>query len=220
MSDQTNHPGAVEIGGRLMLPNDKGGHDALEMIQPVDLLQDQTVKSIIGYAEALSAQIARFKGHTFDDINTFLVLLAEQYGAKRGGKKGNLTLTSYDRCCRVELKVADRIVFGPQLQIARDLVDECIASWADGARSEFRALVDGAFNVDKEGTVDRAALLKLRRLNIDNPVWKRAMEALGDSIRTEGTTTYMRFARRANVNAPWVGISIDLAAVQAPTPSP
>ncbi len=217
IAEGPSHPGAVNIDGRLMLPNNRGGFDALTMIDAVDLLQDQTVKSIIGYAEALSAQIARFKGHTFDDINSFLDLIAEKYGAKRGGKKGNLTLTSYDGCMKVELKVADRIVFGPQLQVARSLVDECIASWSDGARDEIRALVDGAFNTDKEGTVDRTALLKLRRLNINNPVWKRAMEALGDSIRTEGTTTYMRFSRRPDVNALWTSISIDLAGVQAAT---
>jgi len=225
IADTPSHPGAVNVGGRLMLANDRGGFDPLTMIDAVDLLQDQTVKAIIRFAEELSARIARFKGHTYDDINSFLDLIAEKYGAKRGGKKGNLTLTSYDRCMKVELKVADRIVFGPQLQVARSLVDECIASWSDGARDEIRALVDGAFNTDKEGTVDRTALLKLRRLNINNPVWKRAMEALGDSIRTEGTTTYMRFSRRANVNAPWSSISIDLAGVQAqsadaPTPSP
>ncbi|MFM2042091.1 MAG: hypothetical protein RLY86_667 [Pseudomonadota bacterium] len=189
------------------------------LVKPADKLMDQTVRSLIGHAEALSARIGRFKGHCFDDVNALLALLAEQYGETRGGAKGNVSLTSFDGCLKVQVAVSDRIAFGPELQIAKSLVDQCIISWSEGARAEICALVDGAFQVDKEGTVNREALLRLRRLDIRDETWTKAMEALTDSIRVEGSKTYMRFYRRVTPEDAWSPISIDLAAVSAPAPT-
>ena len=73
--------------------------------------------------------------------------------------------------------------------------------------------------VDKAGRVNREALLRLRKLQIDDPTWKRAMEALTESERVEGSKTYMRFQIRKAVDQDWETISIDLAAVSAPAPA-
>src|SRR3546814_15019142 len=66
----------------------------VEAIKPADLLMDETVRKITGFARDLSAQIARFKGHTFEDVNGLQALIAQEYGVTVGGRKGNITLTS------------------------------------------------------------------------------------------------------------------------------
>lgn len=216
MTFETNLP-AVPPGYRRDI---RGNLMAEANIKPAELLEDQTVQKIHAFAEDLSAQIARFKGHCFDDVATFLAIIAEQYGDTRGGAKGNMTLSTFDGTRKVQIQVAERLTFGPQLKIAKNLVDECIRSWAEGANGNIRALVDQAFDVDKEGKVNREALFRLRRLNIDDERWQRAMQAMTDSIRVEGSTVYIRFHKRASATERWSAITIDIASAEAPSARP
>lgn len=204
---------AIEtIGGEPYMRDAGGRLVPLGLVKDAHRLEDQTVRAIIGFAQSLSDQIARFRGHTFDDVGAFVDLLAEKYKGHRGGKKGNITLTSYDGCLKVVVQVADQLTFGPELQIAKGLVDQCITDWAAGIRPEIRALVEHAFQVDKEGRINRAALFQLRRLEIDDAQWRAAMRALADAIRVIGSKEYVRFYRRAKPGAAWQPITIDLAA--------
>ncbi len=197
---------------RLYMTDAKGRLVPQEMVKPHEVLEDQTVRKMLGYAQELSEQIARFKAHCFDDVASFMDLLAEQYGRSMGGVKGNVTFTSYDGRLRVQVQVADRLAFGPELQVAKQLIDDCIGGWAEGARAEIRALVNHAFQVDKEGQVNRAALFALRRIEIDDDRWRQAVAAINDSIRVVGSKTYVRFYRRTGPEDRWQAVTIDLAA--------
>jgi hypothetical protein len=205
--------GITEVAGEQYMRDAVGRMVPVAVVKAEHALEDQTVRKIISYAQGLSAEIGRFRGHTFDDVTTLVDLLAEKYGAKRGGKKGNITLTSYDGCMKVTVQVAEQLTFGPELQIAKGLVDECITAWAVDARPEIRALVEHAFQVDKEGRINRSALFQLRRLDIADKQWLAAMQALSDAIRVIGSKEYVRFYRRTNSKALWQPIVIDLAGV-------
>lgn len=205
------YDGREIINDKVYYRDSRGALVPESTVKPEHLLEDQTVRKIMTYAEDLSAQIARFRGHTFDDIATLVDLLAEKYGAVRRGRKGNMTFTSYDGTLKVQVQVAEQITFGPELQIAKELVDQCIARWSDGVRDEIRVLVDHAFQVDKEGKINRQALFALRRLQIADETWKAAMEAITDAVRVIGAKTYVRFYRRKDVHSPWTAITIDIA---------
>lgn len=202
----------TELNGRRYMTDAAGRLVPEELVKPVDKLIDQSVRKMMAFAEDLSLQIARFKGHSFDDVATLQDLLAADYGTSVGGRKGNITLTSYDGTLKVTVQVQDQLAFGPELQAAKALVDECIAEWAEGANDELRVLVEHAFQVDKEGRINRGALFQLRRVAIADERWRRAMEAVGDSIRVIGSATYMRFHRRAAPAGSWEPVTIDLAA--------
>ncbi|MBX3455803.1 DUF3164 family protein [Ferrovibrio sp.] len=198
----------------------KGRLVPINAIRATDLLEDQLVGKLFSYAGPLHARIGRFKGHCFDDITAFMDLLAEQYGARKGGAKGNITLLSFDGCLKVQVAVADHLAFGPELQIAKQLVDECISRWAEGANDAIRALVNHAFAVDKEGRINSAALFQLRRVNIEDDAWQRAMQALSESIRSIGSKQYIRFYSRPNHQAEWHAVTLDLASAELPPPEP
>lgn len=203
--------GVTEVGTEKFMRDAGGRLVPLEVVKPQHKLEDQTVRTIIGFADALSAQIARFRGHTFDDVTSFVDLLAGQYNTARGGRKGNVTLTSYDGLLKVQVQVQDQLTFGPELEVAKGLVDHCINQWAEGTDPKIRALVEHAFQVDKEGRINRAALFALRRLDIDDTNWREAMKAIGDAIRIIGSKEYVRFYRRSSNRAPWQPITVDLA---------
>lgn len=203
--------GREEIGGKTYMRDAKGSLVPVELIRPQDVLQDETVRRIIGYALALSDQVARFKAHTFDDIGAFEALLEQEYGSKVGGPKGNKTLMSHDGLFKVSVQVADYIDFGPELQIAKELVDECLNEWAADARPEIRAVVTRAFNTDKAGQINRAEIFMLLRLDITDPRWLKAMQAIRDAMRVVGSKTYVRCHKRSAPDAGWDPITIDLA---------
>lgn len=214
---QTTDASVVEISGRLFMVDAKGRHVPVDLVKPTDKLEDQLVRGLMVHAGEISGQIARFKGYCFDDIAAFLDLLAEKYRVtSKGGQKGNMTFTTFDGCLKVQVAIADQIGFGPELQIAKALIDECIEEWSSDARSEIRALVDHAFEPRQEGKVNREALFSLRRVEIGDERWKRAMQAINDAIRVQGSTTYLRFYRRASPTEPWQNVTIDLASARAP----
>ncbi len=183
------------------------------LVKPEHKLEDQLCRKIMGFADELNAQISRFKGHSFDDVYAFMDLLFEKYGVKRGGKKGNLTFTTFDGTMKVTVQISDHLEFGNELQIAKQLVDDCISKWSEGTNDKIKALVDHAFRVDKEGKINREALFALRRLQIDDDNWQKAMEALTDSIRIVGSKQYMRFYKKnKNQDDVWQAVTINLAA--------
>ncbi|MFD2033102.1 DUF3164 family protein [Ancylobacter dichloromethanicus] len=61
-------PGAFFVRGKPVMTNAKGDHVPLSRVTPADLLIDETVRKMMGFAIELNAQIARFRGHCFDDV--------------------------------------------------------------------------------------------------------------------------------------------------------
>ncbi len=193
------------------LPDAKGALVPVELIKPQDILEDETVRKVIHHATNLSDQVSRFKAHTFEDLGDFEAILAQEYGAKKGGARGNKTFMSHDGLMKVTVQVADHIDFGPQLQIAKELIDECLNEWSAGSRPEIQAIVTRAFNTDKEGQINRAEIFMLMRLEIEDDRWQRAMTAIRDAIRVVGSKTYVRCYQRVTHDGPWQAITIDLA---------
>lgn len=205
--------GVVIINGKEYLPNATGGFDPIETVKPARRIEDEMVRKVIGHARDLSAQIGRFKGHVFDDLSGLDSLLAQEYQVKRGGRKGNRTYTSNDGLMKVQVQMADLIEFGPELQQAKALIDECLVEWADASRPELRAIVLRAFKVEREGQINKAELFGLTRLDIQDERWLRGMQAIHDAIRIIGAKQYFRFYDRPEVTARFRAITIDIAQV-------
>lgn len=210
---ETTAPGVVMVNGREFMEDAKGNLMPIANVRPEDKLQDETVRKIMGYARSLSAQIARFKGHTVADLGSFDALLEQEYGTKIGGKKGNRTYQTIDGKMKVQVQVSDLISFGPELQIAKTLLDECLTEWSADSRPEIQAIVTRAFNTDKEGRINKSELFMLLRLDIEDERWQRAMEAIRNSITVTGSKEYVRFYERASANDEWHAVTIDLAKV-------
>lgn len=203
--------GQEELGGQIYMRDAKGSLVPLELVKPQHRLQDETVRRLFDKAGELAAAIAAFKALAFADVDALQQLLEQQYKAKAGGAKGNLTLFSFDGLMRIQVQVADLIKFGPELQAARSLIDECFAEWIEGARAELRAIVLDAFKPDKEGQLRAGALLSLRRYDIADERWQRAMTAIAESVQVIGSKRYIRFSLRRSTDDAWTGVSLDIA---------
>ena len=183
------------------------------LVKPIDKARDQLVRELINKSKALNAELAKFKLGAFGDIAAFVDLSTEQYRTSVGGKKGNLTLYSFDGRYKVQRAIQDRIAFDERLQAARALIDECLADWTAEAGPELQAIVNQAFATDKEGQINTGRVLSLRRLDISDERWLRAMQAIGEAVQVVGSRSYIRVYERIGDTGPYQPISLDIAGV-------
>lgn len=182
-----------------------------QLVKPLDKLRHSLVTNAVAEAKELQRRMKDFKAKWLSEAQAFVNLAAAEYQTSIGGVKGNLTLRTFDGLMEMTVQVADRLTFDERLKVAEKLVGDCLAEWSADARPELKAIVERAFKTDKEGQVSTGAVLALRRLDIADERWKRAMDAISDALQLTGTATYLRFYEREATGKPSVAISLDLA---------
>ncbi|MGK0740090.1 DUF3164 family protein [Yokenella regensburgei] len=181
------------------------------LIKDIDKARDQLVGEIIGRALALNKALAEFKVAGFGDIAAFVDLSANQYGVNVGGKKGNVTLHTFDGRYKIQRAMQDRLAFDERLQAAKSLIDACLADWTESARPEIKVIVSEAFATDKEGKINTQRVLGLRRYDIDDERWLRAMTAIGEAVQVIGSRSYIRAYERVGDSDQYRSIALDIA---------
>ncbi|WP_339118498.1 DUF3164 family protein [Halomonas sp. BMC6] len=184
-----------------------------ESIKPIDQARDELAIELVTKAIELNRQLQQFKAAAFGDIETFVQLSAEQYGVNVGGKKGNVTLLSFDGRYKIQRQISDHITFDERLEAAKALIDECLKDWTDGARSEVKIIVQDAFRTDKQGNLRTSAILALRRYDFDDPRWLKAMDAISDAVQITGSKSYVRVYERIGETERYKPISLNIAEV-------
>lgn len=191
----------------------QGRHVPESMIKPLDLMRDELVMAIVGKTQELNQALADFKAQVFGEVDALVAVAADEYGAKLGGAKGNVTLFSYDGRFKVVRAKADNIRFDERLQGAKALIDECLQEWVKGSRPEIITLINDAFKVDQAGNIRTGSVLALRRLEITDERWIRAMQAISDAVTVVTTSSYVRVYERVGDTDRYEPISLDIAKV-------
>lgn len=188
----------------------------ITMVDDYDMEINDFVIKHTAKAREIQTVLRQFKRDVFDDCNAFQELLAEKYESKKkkGGAKGGFSFTAYDGKQQIKITVQDRITFGPELQIAKELIDECVQDWSSNANDYLKVLVNDAFEVDREGNLNTSRILSLRKHKdkIIDQRWINAMEAIADAIMVTGSKTYLNFRERTS-EGKLINIPLDLAAL-------
>ncbi len=181
-----------------------------------DKERDQLVKKVVKNAQAVQASMAAFKSATLDDVHGFVERCAEHYGVTLGGKKGNVSLLSYDGRYKIQYSVADRNYFDERIHVAKALIDECIDELSVGANDLIRTLVMNAFDVNKEGKMDVNKIFGLTKHEFkgaEYTKWNQAMEIIKDSRQVASQASYLRVYERVGDTDNFNQISLDLASL-------
>lgn len=172
------------------------GHLVLEtQVRGHDKLRDSVARELANQAVAISEAMAAFKKKALADIDDLIAISLERYNVKLGGKKGNVSITTYDGEFKIEKSLANRLTFTEEILAAKELIYTCIRKWSAGADRHLMALVDRAFT-GRNGEIRTNDVLDLMRLDIDDEEWKTAMVALKDSIQINGKAVYIRVYKR------------------------
>ncbi|PAJ68049.1 hypothetical protein CJF42_26350, partial [Pseudoalteromonas sp. NBT06-2] len=156
--------------------------------------------------------LAEFKEKQMDEADAFIELLAQEHDVKLGGKKGNITLRSFDHTLKVTLQNQERIELGPELQLAKDLIDQCLDKWTQNGNHNIQVIVNNVFNTDKEGTINPQRILSLRKYEIsdDSGKWQKAMDLIAQSVDVVDSCRFIRFYETDDTGKEQA-ISLDIA---------
>ncbi len=179
-------------------------------VKEIDKLRDDVVLDLVAQARDLQMAMIDFKAVAMGIIADFVDLSAAEFDVKYGGTKGNVTLISFDGKYKIQRSIGEHRNFDERIQAAKAKIDGCIKRWSEGSNDHIKALVELAFKVNKQGFIDVNQVLSLRQLNIDDPDWIEAMDAIADSIKVVGSTPYLRIYERDNSGA-FKQISLDIA---------
>ena len=204
MTNEAAPKGYIRAADGSLVPESK--------VKPIDKTRSQLCHDLCEQAKLMQAQLLAFKLASMQAVAEFVEQSAAQYDINLGGKKGNVSLISFDGQYKVVRQMQERIDFGEQLLAAKALIDECIVDWSRGSNANIKALVNQAFAVDKEGKVSTTRVLGLRRVEIADERWKRAMQAIADSMVIAATKPYIRFYQR-NEAGEYTPIVLDVAGV-------
>lgn len=201
----------VMIEGKEYWRDAKGNLTPAELVKEIDKARDALVHEWVERGRDLSKAISHFKEGIFGDVQAFIELSAEKYGAKVGGNKGNVTLFSYDGKYKIQRAINESLQFDERIQAAKVLIDECLNEWSEGSRPELKALIERAFNVDKEGNLNTSRILGLPRVEIQDSRWQNAMQAISESVQVVSSKAYVRLYERVGETDQYVPIALDVA---------
>jgi hypothetical protein len=199
------YPETVPDGYR---QNAKGDLVAIGNIKQIDLLRDELVQFVIDEGKHVAGIATDFKSAALKEIAAFVNQSASEHGVELGGKKGNVSLLSYDGRFKVIRANADNITFNEQLIAAKALIDECLHEWTKDSSDNLKTLVNKAFEVNKAGEISTGRVLGLRSLDITDERWNRAMQAISDSVTVVGSKTYLRIYERVADTDDYTQISL------------
>lgn len=195
------------------MQNAQGHLVPLEQVREQDKLRDSIVNELAEMAVGINKSLMQFKIRALNDIADLIQVAADKYEVDLGGKKGNISLNSYNGKYKIQRVYAERITFTEELEAAKKLITQCIDDWSADANDNIRALVDRAFKANRNGQIKTAEILGLLRLEIKDEPWLKAMEALKDSIAVSGSTVYVRVYQRIENSEQYRLIPLDLASV-------
>ena len=182
-------------------------------VREQDKLRDSVVRELVAEALKINHGLKQFKARALNDIADVIQIAADKWEVDLGGKKGNISLLSFDGKYKVQRTYAERITFTEELEAAKELFGRCLDRWTADANTNIRALVDRAFRANKNGQIRTAELLGLLRLEIEDSEWEMACEALKQSISVNGSTVYIRIYERIGDSEHYRHIPLDLAGV-------
>ena len=87
-----------------------------DQVRDQDKLRNEVTLDLVFRAERINEELRAFKKRALDDIDDLVQISADRYGVKMGGRKGNVSLISYDGKYKVIRSFAERLTFTEELE--------------------------------------------------------------------------------------------------------
>jgi hypothetical protein len=188
----------------------QGREYPVKILDPQIVKRDRVVNKVMKRALRLHEKIEADKRKMATELEKYLTLLAEKYGKSW---KGNAELISFDGNFKVDIRYREHIQFDEKLQIAKQKIDDCLKRWTEDSNINLQAVIKEAFQVDKKGMIAKNRILGLRKYNIKDRDWKKAMDLIDEAIQVTATKQYIAFYERQNQDKPFKQISLNFSAI-------
>ena len=132
----------------------------------------------------------------------------------KAGKKPSLTVFLLDRSMSLSRRRSDTVRFQEDILLsAKSLVDGCVERWAAGGDDKIRQLAELSFTKNAQGEYSRSGMVKLRRLDTDDPQWKAAMDKIDDAEIVDGVSSYLLVSVR-DIDGKYHPLPLDIAGIR------
>lgn len=208
MSEQ-NTKAAIPAGWR----KNAVGHLVHESeIKEQDKYRDQVVTDLVTAGKALHEAIKAYKQTSLADVADLISISAEKYGLNLGGKKGNVSITSFDGELMIQRVYADRITYTEEMEVAKAKVFECVKNWGETSNKHIVTMATRAYQTNKKGEISISRIIEMLSYEIDDPDWLKAMDVVRESLRVCGSAVYIRIYER-DENGKYQNLPLNISAV-------
>lgn len=173
--------------------------------------RDKTVVSIMKLALKLQERMKSDKAKMHKLVNDYCKYVAEVKDSSDLTPEGNLQLSDYANLNLVSLYQNQIIGFDEQLNVAKGIINKCLVKWSKGSNVNLRIVVDNAFKIDSKGNLNRATILGLCQIEINDKNWEKAISLIKSSIFTKDTKQYLKIAKRSDTKEKFHGLTLDMS---------
>ncbi|HCT4763188.1 DUF3164 family protein [Pseudomonas aeruginosa] len=185
-------------------------------ISEQDKLRDRVVMDIAAVALRLNGELKALKEKALADIHDLITIAGEKYDMKLGGPKGNVSLLSFDGRFKLKRIHQDSIGYTEEMEVAKAKVFECISRWGqtvhEDAHKHLFTLATRAFRPTKSGEISISRVTDMLRAEINDPDWRKAKQAVQDSLIVNGKAVYIQVQERVE-GKKYSTILLDIAGV-------
>jgi len=203
----------VEIEGRKYWADFKGDLTAAENISKEDKARDRVAETVCTKAIKISEKLAEFKNEVSGIIDEYLAGVADKF---KTTWKGNTQIVNFSQDLRVQVRIQESMDFDEKLNVAKNLIDECLLAWTSDSNPALATLVNKAFETDRKGKINREFVLKLIHLKMNAKThmdkWNEAIQILEKSMFVKSSKRQLTFQKRGE-NGEWETILLDFAAL-------
>lgn len=189
----------------------RGNEVPRDYVPKFDRYNEIQVSKIFNAAIKLNEQIARFKAMSYEIADALYAEMLRNANIAPSDRKGNYTLTSFDKSIRIEVNVNELIEFDENINLAQMKLQEFIENKTKGVDIDIVALINQAFTTRK-GRLDKARIFGLFSLNITHPLWQESMELIRKSINRNSTVRYMEISEK-DENGRYIPIRLNFATI-------
>lgn len=163
-------------------------------VPTLDKEKERTALKVHKNALDINKRLAKFKAQALKECDAIYNKMLKDNNVTTG-KKGNYSITSFDKEIKIEVNISERIEFSDQIQIAQLKINEYLAEKTDGLDPDLVQIINQAFKTRK-GQMDVKSILGLFQLKIKHRKWLEAMELIKESISRNNSKRYMRIWKK------------------------
>jgi hypothetical protein len=196
-----------------MMVDAQGQQVPVRYVTRYDRERDRLVRGIATDWRKANAVVQEVYERTEATLRKLEDLAAEGRPERKLGRRGNFQASSFDGLIQAARSARYELRFDERLRTAQEIIEGIIEEKSEGVDADLAELVRGIFRPTSDGLLSQARVMGLFRLRIKHPRWAEAMDLIRASIESRRGKNLLSVRVKANRDAEWESIPLDIAAV-------
>lgn len=167
----------------------------LQYVPDIDKKREQVTQRFLAKSLSLNKQLNKLKDDMFDELDVIYQRMLKEANIEPSERKGNFTVSSFDKSIKIEVKIQERIEFDDTIALAQEKIGQFLREKTKDSDLDLIEIVNNAFQTSK-GRLDTKRVLSLFSYKIKHPTWTEAMELLKKSIDRNNSKRYISISVR------------------------